>query len=210
MARPGFSVIRVAVGLVDPGNRGGREGSSSTGSKPGPGRVSSPRHGVDQGTRHMPSPCGWPPRYPRYQPPEDGFGATGSTGAPGQEGTSRHARAYGSHAEAGDPRRVVGRYREHPAIIGYQVDNEARPAAATQQPTSSRRFVDWLRRRYATVDRLKRGVRAGLLGTPGCRDGVTCGVPEGKLQRSTEHWALAALPGPTGFNPSSAGGRPVS
>ena len=50
-------------------------------------------------------------------------------------------------------REVVGRYREHPAIIGYQVDNE--PGLRLLYNTDVfEKFVDWLRRRYGTVDRL--------------------------------------------------------
>lgn len=50
-------------------------------------------------------------------------------------------------------RRVVGRYRDHPAIIGYQVDNEPGPRLLYNTDVFER-FVDWLRGRYGTVDRL--------------------------------------------------------
>ena len=68
-----------------------------------------------------------------------------------QEVNFTHA-AYRFHAER-VIRQVVGRYRDHPAIIGYQVDNE--PGLRLLYNTDVfEKFVDWLRRRYGTVDRL--------------------------------------------------------
>jgi beta-galactosidase len=68
-----------------------------------------------------------------------------------QEVNFAHA-AYRFHAER-VIRAVVGRYREHPAIIGYQVDNEPGPRLLYNTDVFEK-FVDWLRRRYGTVDRL--------------------------------------------------------
>jgi glycosyl hydrolase family 42 (putative beta-galactosidase) len=68
-----------------------------------------------------------------------------------QEVNFAHA-AYRFHAER-VIRAVVGRYREHPAIIGYQVDNEPGPRLLYNADVFEK-FVDWLRRRYGTVDRL--------------------------------------------------------
>lgn len=50
-------------------------------------------------------------------------------------------------------RKVVGRYADHPAVIGYQVDNEP----GMQVPHNDhvfRRFVAWLRDRYGDVEAL--------------------------------------------------------
>ena len=68
-----------------------------------------------------------------------------------QEVNFSHA-AYRFHAER-VIRQVVGRYQDHPAIVGYQVDNE--PGLRLLYNTDIfENFVDWLRRRYDTVDRL--------------------------------------------------------
>ena len=68
-----------------------------------------------------------------------------------QEVDFTHA-AYRFHAER-IIRAVVGRYRDHPAIVGYQVDNEPGPRLL-YNPDVFDRFVEWLRRRYGTVERL--------------------------------------------------------
>jgi beta-galactosidase len=68
-----------------------------------------------------------------------------------QEVNFAHA-AYRFHAER-VIRQVVGRYRDHPAVTGYQVDNE--PGLRLLYNTDVfEKFVDWLRRRYGTVGRL--------------------------------------------------------
>jgi beta-galactosidase len=60
--------------------------------------------------------------------------------------------AYRFHAER-ILRAVVTRYRDHPAVIGYQVDNE--PGLRVLHNTGVfERFVDWLRHRYGSVERL--------------------------------------------------------
>jgi beta-galactosidase len=68
-----------------------------------------------------------------------------------QEVNFTHA-AYRFHAER-VIRQVVGRYRDHPAITGYQVDNEP-GLRLLYNADVFERFVDWLRRRYSTVGRL--------------------------------------------------------
>ena len=68
-----------------------------------------------------------------------------------QEVNFAHA-AYRFHAER-VIRTVVGRYHDHPAVIGYQVDNEPGPRLL-YNPDVFERFVDWLRARYGTVERL--------------------------------------------------------
>ena len=68
-----------------------------------------------------------------------------------QEVNFAHA-AYRFHAER-VIRQVVGRYSDHPAIIGYQVDNEP-GLRLLYNADVFEKFVDWLRRRYGTVSRL--------------------------------------------------------
>jgi beta-galactosidase len=68
-----------------------------------------------------------------------------------QEMDFTHA-AYRFHAER-VIRTMVGRYRDHPAIIGYQVDNEPGPQLLFNEGVFQR-FVDRLRHEYGTVERL--------------------------------------------------------
>ena len=68
-----------------------------------------------------------------------------------QEVNFAHA-AYRFHAER-VIRKVVERHGDHPAVIGFQVDNE--PGLRLLYNTDVfERFTDWLRRRYGTVERL--------------------------------------------------------
>ena len=50
-------------------------------------------------------------------------------------------------------RRIVARYAQHPAVIGYQVDNEP-GLEVFRNDQVFQRFVDALRREYGTVERL--------------------------------------------------------
>ena len=50
-------------------------------------------------------------------------------------------------------RKVIGRYADHPAVIGYQVDNEPGMQLPHNEATFQR-FVGWLKGRYESVDRL--------------------------------------------------------
>ncbi|MFT4229100.1 MAG: beta-galactosidase [Microbacterium sp.] len=50
-------------------------------------------------------------------------------------------------------RKVVARYRDHPAVIGFQVDNEPGNVLAHNSSTFQA-FLEWLRDRYGTVERL--------------------------------------------------------
>ncbi|HET9127192.1 MAG TPA: beta-galactosidase [Propionibacteriaceae bacterium] len=52
-------------------------------------------------------------------------------------------------------RRIVERYASHPAVIGYQLDNEP-GVLLLHNPATFRRFVDWLRERYGDADTLNR------------------------------------------------------
>ena len=68
-----------------------------------------------------------------------------------QEMDFTHA-AYRFHAER-VIRRVIGRHGSHPAVIGFQVDNEP-GLRLLHNHDVFQRFTDWLRRRYGTVERL--------------------------------------------------------
>ncbi len=50
-------------------------------------------------------------------------------------------------------RKIVQHYKDHPAIIGYQIDNETRPAGAANHDVQVG-FVDYLRKRFKSIDRL--------------------------------------------------------
>ncbi|KJC64771.1 beta-galactosidase [Agreia bicolorata] len=52
-------------------------------------------------------------------------------------------------------RKVVKRYASHPAVIGFQVDNEPGNVVAHNASTFQG-FLAWLRRKYGTVDRLNK------------------------------------------------------
>ena len=62
------------------------------------------------------------------------------------------AEAYRVHAER-VIREVISRYAGHPAIIGYQVDNEPGLRLLYNDGVFDR-FQEWLRSRYGTVERL--------------------------------------------------------
>ncbi len=105
--------------------------------------------GVILGTPTYAIPMWLKRRYPEIA----GDSATGQPIGWGarQEVDFTHA-AYLFHAER-IIRAVVTRYREHPAIIGYQVDNEPGLRLLHNEGVFQR-FVDWLRHRYETVERL--------------------------------------------------------
>jgi beta-galactosidase len=60
--------------------------------------------------------------------------------------------AYRFYAER-IARKVVARYADHPAVIGYQVDNEPGMQLPHNEHTFQR-FVEWLKDRYGSVERL--------------------------------------------------------
>ena len=105
--------------------------------------------GVILGTPTYAIPMWLKRRYPEIA----GESATGQPIGWGarQEVDFTHA-AYLFHAER-IIRAVVTRYREHPAIIGYQVDNEP-GLRLLHNEGIFQRFVDWLRHRYGTVENL--------------------------------------------------------
>ncbi len=105
--------------------------------------------GVILGTPTYAIPMWLKRRYPEIA----GDAATGNPIGWGarQEVDFTHA-AYLFHAER-IIRAVVDRYRAHPSIIGYQVDNEPGPRILHNTGVFER-FLDWLRDRYGTVERL--------------------------------------------------------
>ncbi len=52
-------------------------------------------------------------------------------------------------------RKVVARYADHPAVIGFQVDNEPGMQLPHNEQTFAR-FVEWLKAKYGTVENLNR------------------------------------------------------
>jgi len=52
-------------------------------------------------------------------------------------------------------RKVIERYADHPAVIGYQVDNEPGMQLPHNEHTFAR-FVEWLQAKYGTVEELNR------------------------------------------------------
>jgi beta-galactosidase len=52
-------------------------------------------------------------------------------------------------------RKVVERYSDHPAVIGYQVDNEPGNVLPHNEQTFAR-FLEWLQAKYGTVEALNR------------------------------------------------------
>ncbi len=52
-------------------------------------------------------------------------------------------------------RNIIARYRDHPAVIGYQIDNETSPYGAAG-PLVQKNFVEYLQRKYRSVDFLNR------------------------------------------------------
>ncbi|MEV7631872.1 beta-galactosidase [Microbacterium sp. NPDC089318] len=70
----------------------------------------------------------------------------------GRQEMDQSAPAYRFFAER-VTRRILERYAEHPAIIGFQVDNEPGFRLPHNEHTFQR-FVDWLAARYGTVENL--------------------------------------------------------
>jgi len=52
-------------------------------------------------------------------------------------------------------RKIAQHYRDHPAVIGYQIDNETTSAGAANHNVQAA-FVNYLRRKFGTVDELNR------------------------------------------------------
>jgi beta-galactosidase len=52
-------------------------------------------------------------------------------------------------------RNIISRYKDHPAVIGYQIDNETSPYGAAG-PLVQKNFVEYLKKKYRTVGFLNR------------------------------------------------------
>ena len=79
---------------------------------------------------------------------------TGEVGWGGRQEMDFTHPDYLFHAER-VIRHVVGRFGHHPAVIGFQVDNEP-GLRILHNDRVFERFVDWLKRRYGTVENLNR------------------------------------------------------
>lgn len=96
-----------------------------------------------------------PPWLARLYPEIAGEHATGRRNAWGarQEADYTHP-AFRFHAERVS-RRILERYADHPAVIGFQVDNEPGNVLLHNEGVFQR-FVDWLRAKYGDVATLNR------------------------------------------------------
>lgn len=105
------------------------------------------------------TPTACPPKwlvdeYPEILPVDD-------TGRTRGFGSRRHYR-FASERYRAEARRistkVVGRYGEHPAIVGWQLDNEygCHETTLSYAPEDLREFQHWLQRRYGDVESLNR------------------------------------------------------
>ncbi len=96
-----------------------------------------------------------PPWLARIYPEIAGEQATGRTSGWGarQEADFTHP-AFRFHAER-IIRRIVARYADHPAVIGFQVDNEP-GLQLFHNHGVFQRFVDSLRRQYGDVETINR------------------------------------------------------
>ena len=105
--------------------------------------------------------------------------ASASAGAPGRRSTSP-TRPSGS-TPSGSSAQIVARYAGHPAVIGFQVDNEPgyellpqpRRLPAVRRPPARARTATW---RRSTAN------GAWSTGRTGCPPGPTCGRPDGNAQ----------------------------
>ena len=71
-------------------------------------------------------------------------------------------------------RTIVSRYADHPAVIGYQVDNEPGMLLFHNEGVFQR-FVDELRQRYQTVEALNEAWGLGVLVAQAEVPGPICG-----------------------------------
>ncbi|MFQ5928985.1 MAG: beta-galactosidase, partial [Acidobacteriota bacterium] len=52
-------------------------------------------------------------------------------------------------------RQIVSHFKDHPAIIGYQIDNETK-SYGTAGPNVQKGFVDYLKKKFRTADQLNK------------------------------------------------------
>jgi beta-galactosidase len=96
-----------------------------------------------------------PPWLQRLHPEIAAETATGvRTGWGARQEMDQSHPAYRFYAER-VARKVVARYATHPAVIGFQVDNEPGMQLPHNEHTFQR-FVGWLKTRYGTVDAINR------------------------------------------------------
>lgn len=93
-----------------------------------------------------------PPLGDPYMPSYRGSAPGGAYG-PRQNIDFTHPQ-YLHHAER-VILKIVERYKDHPAVIGWQIDNETGPIPAILERHHPA-FTDWLRERYGSVDRINR------------------------------------------------------
>ncbi|MBE0656580.1 MAG: beta-galactosidase [Bryobacteraceae bacterium] len=93
-----------------------------------------------------------PPLSDPYMPSYRGSAPGGAYG-PRQNIDFTHPE-YLRHAER-VILKIVDRYKDHPGIIGWQIDNETGPIPAILERHHPA-FTEWLRERYGTVDRINR------------------------------------------------------
>ena len=65
-------------------------------------------------------------------------------------------------------RKIAEHYRDNPAVIGYQIDNET-SSNGTAGPNVQASFVRYLREKFASVENLNQGLGAGVLGAKPAR-----------------------------------------
>ena len=133
---------------------------------------------------------GWPAGTPR-SPARPRTGERDRRGAAGRRSTTRHP-AFRFHAER-VIRKIVARYADHPAVIGFQVDNEP-GLRLFHNHGVFQRFVDDLRQhvRRRRDAEPRRGVWS--TGRTGCRTWADLWTP-GRQHPAAVRPGLAALPG---------------
>ena len=111
--------------------------------------------------------------------------------------------AFRFHAER-VIRAILARYAGHPAVIGFQVDNEP----GLRLPHNHgvfQRFVDHLRPTYGDVETLNRAVGPGLLVAPAVHLGRP--VDAGRQRPAAVRRGLAGVPGPPDHRVHRLAGR---
>ena len=89
-------------------------------------------------------------------------------------------------------RKVVGRYVDHPSVIGYQVDNEP-GMELFHNRGAFHTFVDRLREKYGDVETLNERWGSST-GRTGSAAGTSCGRPTATPRRPTTSRGAASSP----------------
>ena len=111
--------------------------------------------------------------------------------------------AFRFHAER-VIRKIIARYADHPAVIGFQVDNEPGNELFHNHGVFQR-FVDHLRHTYGDVETPQRGVGPGLLVAPAQHLGRP--VAPGRQLAAAVRPRLAYVPGPADHRVHRLAGR---